>query len=202
MKNMFVLPNCKIELPYFHHAHNCGLGSERHTERTVELAIADYWLSKVQDPVWEVGAVSPYYWSKRVARVTDIHDPHPEVSDRETLRAFDFTDKAVLSISTLEHVGVDAYYMGPDPEIQALLKLEKEAKYLLVTVPFGFSDVIDKNIFYWPLTFTDTRISYMVREKDETWRPAKQSEAQRPYTQWANSIAILEKGDILCSPTL
>lgn len=194
----FFFPPWNLELPYFHHAHNCGFPPARHTERTVELAIADRWLRRMQAwDVWEVGAVTPYYWSHRVARVIDPGDPHPEVTDRQTLRAFDFTGQTVLSISTLEHVRNDEFYAGSDPEIEALQKLVRESACLLVTVPFGVSPAIDEAVFIRPADLPRARIAYMVRDDDETWHPAEQPESQRPYTRWANSIAVVEKGEVL-----
>src|SRR5688572_23445430 len=72
-------------VPYFYHRFNCGWPPGRVTERSVELAVADTWLSKLDTKdVWEVGAVTPYYWPGRIRQVLDPGDPHVLVTVRDS----------------------------------------------------------------------------------------------------------------------
>ena len=63
----------------FCHTHNCGWPPFRMTERSVELALADEWLT-TKDNVIEIGAVTPYYWPKRISNVVDPTDSHELVN--------------------------------------------------------------------------------------------------------------------------
>src|SRR5262245_40536642 len=83
----------------FCHAYNCGWPPSRMTERSVEIGLADHWLSQVEGPVIEVGAVTPYYWPGRVSRIVDPGDDHPRVTDRESLFGLDFAQANVLCLS-------------------------------------------------------------------------------------------------------
>jgi len=197
-------------LGYLYHKHNCGWEGDRRTERTVEVPIADLWINRVaqllhhtspyQVPIWEVGAVTPYYWPGRVQRVIDPYDEHPDVTDRTSLFAINFDHQAVLSISTLEHVEPDKFYDGSGfpPPTQAFLKLASEASLLLITTPFGQNGALDQALFLGDYQWEGLTIRYMVREEDESWRPATREEAiERPYKRWANAIALTEKGGLL-----
>src|SRR5438105_5816243 len=85
----------------FAHRYNCGwphLAS--HTERSVELAVADRWLDLIPfEDVTEIGAVTPYYWPRRVGDIADPTDTHPLVNRREGIETIDLTGRSVLSIS-------------------------------------------------------------------------------------------------------
>lgn len=98
-------PGDGSSLPCFYHPHNCGVNaSPRRTERTVELPIADRWLHAVDlANVVEIGAVTPYYWPGRIARVIDPADNR--ATEKASLFDVDFAGRDVLSISTIEHVG-------------------------------------------------------------------------------------------------
>ncbi len=81
--------------------HNCGWPPARMTERAVELPLADRWLESVDAArVMEIGAVTPYYWPRRVPHVVDPYDPHPLVTTKASLFDVDLSAGPVLSIST------------------------------------------------------------------------------------------------------
>jgi hypothetical protein len=196
----FAIAESQNRFAYFHHSHNCGYPGKRKTERTVELALADYWLDRVPDP-WEVGAVTPYYWPGRVREIVDPADKHERVTRRESLFNINFAGKNVLSVSTIEHIGEPSYglYEVANP-IQALEKLTSESKLMLVTFPIGWNAILDAYVLGGKVK-SSCKVRFQVRNRNETWTPRGRQDAYRPYggngVSWANSLAILEKGSIL-----
>lgn len=198
------------EMPYFYHAHNCGLRTaRRRTERTVELSVADHWLNAVAQasdaPAVEIGAVSPYYWPDRLKTVVDPADKRATV--RKSLFECDFSGAAVLCLSTLEHVGESRYGLREQENpLSAFLKLVKESRRFLVSVPYGWASnpsfktlesfLLVGNDQY--LTENGVRVFTVSRRADETWCP---SDSYRPYGKapkpWANTVIFAEKGGLL-----
>lgn len=177
------------------------------TERAVELAIADPWLEQVEsERVIETGAVTPYYWPRRVATVVDPYDPHPLVTHRLSLFDMDLSDRDVLAISTLEHIGVGDYGpVGPDETpVRAFEKIYRESRRFLVTVPYGYNPAVDATLFAWFPFPRDVSVTYMVRsEHGNDWHEASAEAAAIPYglcqppVHSANSLLILERGSLL-----
>jgi hypothetical protein len=191
----------------FCHRYNCGFPPSRMTERALELAIADRWLEQVEsERVIETGAVTPYYWPRRVSTVVDPYDPHPLVTDRLTLFDMDLSNRDVLAISTLEHIDVGDY--GPvgtgETAVNAFQKICRESKRFLVTVPFGYNAAVDATLFA-PFPFPpDVSATYMVRsEHGNDWHEAPVESAAIPYGRCdpdvhsANSLLIVERGGLL-----
>ncbi|MDB5311372.1 MAG: hypothetical protein JWO38_5574 [Gemmataceae bacterium] len=173
------------EFLYFLHHYNCGRHPVTGTERMVELALADRWLSRASPTeVVEVGAVTPYYWPGRVGRVVDPTDPHPQVSDRTSILDLDMTGRAVLCLSTLEHVGSGEYGLPPDPAAlrRAVDKLFAEARAFLVTIPAGYTPHADQMAFEAPLP-ADVAARFLVRSPSPPyWREVSDpTAARRPY---------------------
>jgi hypothetical protein len=177
------------------------------TERAVELAIADLWLEQVEsERVLETGAVTPYYWPRRVSTVVDPYDPHPLVTHRLSLFDMDLSDRDVLAISTLEHIGVGDYGpVGPDETpVRAFEKIHRESRRFLVTVPYGYNPAVDATLFARFPFPRDVSVTYMVRsEHGNDWRDASAEAAAIPYglcqpsVHSANSLLILERGSLL-----
>jgi hypothetical protein len=144
----FLLPHRKRSLPYFSHSFNCGLDRRaRRTERTVELALADDWLRRASDPI-EIGAVTPYYWPNRISQIVDPADKHPLVTQHASLFNVDITGRDVLSISTVEHVGLDDYNLNEEKSaIDAVQYINDRADRFLITFPVGYNNTLDKFIF-------------------------------------------------------
>jgi hypothetical protein len=191
------------EYRYFFHYHNCGWPPSRCTERTVELALADRWLEQfAPEDVYEIGAVTPYYWPHRVRRVIDPSDAHKLVAHRQSVVDFDLRGRTVLSISTLEHIGAGQYGLEKNPSqaVVALRKVCTEARELLITVPVGYNHILDEALFTHSMLPADVSLRFLVRLPDgvfwrQEWDPTR---ARIPYGElWANSVAILERGDIL-----
>lgn len=190
-------------LQCFFHPHNCGLpAAKRRTERTVELPIADRWLASV-DPanVVEIGAVTPYYWPSRIARVVDPVDAR--AAERASLFDVDLTGRDVLSISTIEHIGEGRYGIAENrTPLEALQKIAGEARSLLITFPCGMayagaaaleaSCLATADRLWFDAMGISVRI--LARNSQERWAPAERSlpygTRQKP---WANAIIVLER---------
>ena len=208
-------------LPYFRHAYNCGWPPYV-TERTVEMALADAWLRHLEQThpdvaVLEIGAVTPYYWPGRIARVVDPHDEHRLVTDRRSVMALDLVGETVLSISTLEHVGRDEYgeaEAGASPLV-AVDKVLDEAERLFVTLPVGTEPDIDAWLFDGAAAQAGCDVGFLVRRRHGTWAEVGAAEARLPYGdqvlirrfpdggigRWANAVAVVVRGgDLLAHP--
>jgi len=123
----------------------------------VELAVADRWLNQQHIAnVVEVGAVTPYYWPGRVHHVVDPTDAHPGVTVRESIFDVSLVGKTVLSVSTIEHIGLGAYGEGKGSEgadVAAMARIRECTSLggvLVLTTPYGkamtdaFSRVYDR----------------------------------------------------------
>lgn len=198
--DVFPIPDSERKFKYFFHHFNCGFPGKRRTERTVELALADFWLGEVSD-VWEVGAVTPYYWTRRLKEIIDPSDDHPNVTQRCSLFDVDFSGQNVLSVSTIEHVGENSYGLNEEatPE-KAIKKLAEESNLMLLTCPIGWNKKLDDFVFGEEI-LNLCKVRFLARNRDDTWSPASKDNANRPYggrkVDWANSLVILEKGTIL-----
>jgi hypothetical protein len=201
--------------PCFYHAFNCGWPPYA-SERCVELALADAWLRDLGPAaeVVEVGAVTPYYWPRRVGRVIDPFDPHPDVTDRCSLFQTDLNGERVLSVSTLEHIGTGEYGSseGPEQNAAAFRKLFRECRQFLVTVPAGYNPRVDELVFDSGTIPLDVAVSFLVRDGDDGWRQeVEPTRARLPYGdpavmkqfpgthigRWANAVIVLERGGAL-----
>jgi hypothetical protein len=186
----------------FCHTHNCGWPPSRMTERAVEVRLADRWLSHVLGPVIEIGAVTPYYWPSRVARVVDPADGHPLVTDRVSLFDIDTTGLNVLCLSTLEHIGSGEYGQPLDPigPTKALAHLTANCRDYLITVPFGYNPDIDAAVFG---DASPVPAKFLMRSADgNDWRECSAHEARVPPSRrsgkdhfaYANGLAVMAKG--------
>jgi hypothetical protein len=191
--------------------HNCGWPPARMTERAVELALADRWLEAAEIArVVEIGAVTPYYWPRRVPCIVDPRDPHPLVTTKASLFDVDFSGAPVLSISTLEHVGLSDYGLPVDHSlaVKALRKVFQESPAFLITVPAGYNQALDEFFFEHGRVPDDIVVRHLVRSaRGNDWReepdPAK---ARLPYPTiakekrsawWANSVIVVNRGNLL-----
>lgn len=192
--------------------HNCGWPAHRMTERAVELSLADYWLETVDRArLYEIGAVTPYYWPWRVLNVVDPQDAHPLVTVRQSLFDVDLTARPVLSISTLEHIGTGQYGLTePRTSTEAVEKIYRESDQFLLTVPYGYNRDLDVYLTRGDLQPRDVRILYLVRSlSGNDWKATADASALPPYGDgsteppgraqpssraWANALIILIRG--------
>jgi len=197
------------EFDLFEHDHNCGWKTSLMTERALELAIANGWLEDhAHEDVVEVGAVSPYYWEGRVKTVIDPGDSHPAVTHRQSLFAFDFTGRSVLSISTLEHVGTGEYrltMLRKEDCVAALRRLVEQSRSCLVTFPTGVAPALDA--FVMSPEFTALQASlplyvtvYKRHPCGNTYTVHTDDNIAIPYGHWpfgiigsANGVVVIEK---------
>jgi hypothetical protein len=197
------------DFPYFYHTYNCGWPPAPTTERALELAIADYWLSNAGPrDVVELGAVTPYYWPHRIADIIDQTDTHPLVSLRVSLFEVDISARPVLSISTIEHIGKGDYGLAREPILclRALNKLFSDSPRFLLTVPFGYNCALDNYLLSSDLP-SDVRLDCLVRCRNlvdwaaeanprKAWRPyevSNMSQVARPRRRGADALAILRR---------
>lgn len=209
MKSMFRWKEGGPLVSYFMHEHNCGTHtSRRRTERTVELAIANYWLAVqavapnetpgMPPLVTEIGAVTPYYWPNKIKFVVDPTDPRGTF--KQSLFACNFLNCDVLSVSTLEHIGDGSYGLKERrTPLEALQKIATEANRFLITFPYGFrKDAAFLKFQEYALQGDGFQVFTLTRNSDETWSP---SDTYLPYNKdnkpWANTVVILERGGLL-----
>jgi len=198
-------------------AHNCGWPPHRMTERAVELALADKWLEGVdRDLLLEIGAVTPYYWPHRVANVVDPQDTHPLVTIRKSLFDLDLRGKPVLSISTLEHIGLAQYGLAERrTAMEAMDKLFSESPQFLVTCPHGYNPELDAYLARGVPDGTERR--YLVRSRSgNEWRETTGAAELPPYGSgemphgsappssqaWANALVVLTRGPFPDQPKI
>lgn len=134
-------------------------------ERCVEIPVASLWYAQQTTPILEVGAVLPYWYRDGAVqlqstvhpvpvphRVLDPFDPY-EACLREDAVGYDYTGLTVLSISTLEHIGVDADHYGTSSAIgshtaeeaaDTFLSIIDKAQHYFITWPLGHSPVLDR----------------------------------------------------------
>lgn len=200
-----------VKYPYFLHHHNCGGHPSVGSERLVELALADAWLASAEySCTTEVGAVTPYYWPRRVGRVIDPYDTHPLVTDRTTVAGQSLVGQDVICISTLEHIGQAEYGQPPDADLlaAALSQIWSQSRRVLATVPVGYNPALDEIILNRRFP-DDVRVSLLRRATGEPyWRQSsdlvaaiasgygpKEFSNTMPYG--AKAVVVLERGELL-----
>lgn len=140
MNNIFTFQGHTFE--YFDHPHN----RTRINERAVELPLVKYFLDQYpgQSTV-EIGAVSPYYFEGK-HQIYDLTDDHPRSQKKDALTVSVY-DQALLSCSTLEHIGrADAFNSLDDRTIAPRLLqkwLDISGPYL-ITWPLGYHIELDQ----------------------------------------------------------
>ena len=196
----FTLDGRPVE--HFIHRTNTGYPPYRMSERTIELALADRFLTRMRETrIVEVGAVTPYYWPERVATIVDPTDDHPAVTDHVGWEDWHPTDETILSISTFEHIGSGDYGLAPDPaEVEAAVaKLLDSACPFLVTYPPGYHAAFDQHIRSLDLAAHGVGIKVWIRPtRGNDWQQIDYREltpARETYgPAWANVVAALHRG--------
>lgn len=187
--------------------HNCGWPPFRMTERSVELALADFWLGRnAETDFVEIGAVTPYYWPRRIRTIIDPTDKHVLVTDPVSVMDYDLRGKHVISISTIEHIGRGDYGLEPcDSEAcLAFDRIVQDAATALITFPIGFNATLDKYIAKEG-SKNEVRIAFLGRgSSNNVWGQISNIDFEKfPYgyasietgRRWANAICIVWKGE-------
>jgi len=123
-------------------------------ERMLEVPLAEWFRQKYPDLV-EVGAVTPYYFNTSHI----VFDPLDEKGSSKTgAECLDYTNKTLLSISTIEHIGRGDY---KQPVIDGLalevLKKMMRAKTYLITFACSYKQDLD--------LFAEDAIKYVIKLK-------------------------------------
>ena len=135
---------CNKRLALISHIHNCGYLSGRTSERSIEVAMAKEWISQHDDKLIEIGAVTPYYYPGIINDVVDPADTHCLVTIHKSIFDVDLTDRNVLCLSTVEHIGTGQYGVGETKDaVMAIDKIMNESKHCLITTPIGENDKVD-----------------------------------------------------------
>jgi SAM-dependent methyltransferase len=180
--------------PYFFHRTHQTWRSERIVEVAIGRALLERFAGK---RVLEIGAVLPQYVDGWNHVVVDKYEEMTGVinEDAETFTAPPFD--AILSISTIEHIGWDE--TPPDPNkiarvIDHLRDLLKPGGTLTVTIPHRWNRNLDSLLETDALPFD--RVSYLRRldTLNHRWRQVERSEAEELYYGYpyvgASAIAV------------
>lgn len=136
-------------LPYWDHGYN----NTRNNERAVEVPIAALFLGEAHfvhqlGAGLEVGNVMAHYGVPVPRRVVDRYEQADGV-DNLDVAEITGTYPWILSVSTVEHVGVDDDTDQPDLAVAAVRHLRSllaPGGRMLVTVPFGYNPALDAAI--------------------------------------------------------
>jgi len=154
-------------------------------ERCVEIPILLDFLKKHRGKrVLELGNVSRYFGNYS----HDVVDKYEKHRDARNVDIVDFVPEqaydAIVSISTLEHIGFDEAIKDPDKPIRALEalgRMVKNSNNVLIGFPIGYNRHLDQALIENRLPFK--RMLYM-RRVDEAnhWVETTQAEAlANPY---------------------
>lgn len=131
--NTIVNPN-----EYYNHPHNTTIENER----CIELPLAFRFLNTFNE-VMEIGAVTPYYKEPK-HQVIDPIDKLATIKDFS--QNIDYTDKNVLCISTIEHMGRGDYELNKYSQlaIDEFRRMYNDSKNCLITFPIGYNNTLDE----------------------------------------------------------
>lgn len=131
-----------VKLNYFYHEYN----RTWENERFIEVPIAKYFIDKFNiNNCIELGAVMPYY-GYECPVVIDPHDSYDKCHRINGLD-YDYTDKNVVSISTIEHFKPDEYNNRKiNDGFTCLTKIIKESSNYLITWPIGYNKILDTTV--------------------------------------------------------
>ena len=131
-----------IDIPnYYNHSYNNTITNER----AVEIPLGFKFLEIFDYNLIEVGAVMPYYMNTIPKNYKCLDPVDKKATIKEYAEKFDFRDKTVLSISTIEHIGMGQYGLqkGGPTSYEVFNKIYNECKYCLISWPIGFNKELD-----------------------------------------------------------
>jgi SAM-dependent methyltransferase len=170
-------------------------------ERAVELALGEAFLAAAAGRrILELGNVMGHY----AARAHDVVDKYEQAPGVRNVDILDVPAEApydaVLSLSTVEHVGQDEEPREPEKALRALdhlRALTAPGGRLLVTFPVGHNPALDEAVRDERLPFADVRYLRRV-DAANRWREVAREEIVgleygRPFPL-ANGIVVCRSG--------
>lgn len=166
------------KLKYFRHNYNLAYENER----TVEVAIVTWFLEGLNkgSTILEVGNVLRNYGIKRTRDILDKYDVSPGILNEDVVS---FSPKkkynAIVSISTLEHVGWDEQIRDPEKIPVAIKNLKDNCLapggIMLITLPLGYNTYFDEYIQNGGGIFSE---KYFLKRisADNKWKQVEYSE--------------------------
>lgn len=162
------------------------------SERIIEMALGKVFLDLYRDVV-EVGAVTPYYSEFVTSPDTVIDITDKKATLKINAFDFDYTDKNVLSISTVEHVGTGDYGIKERRTGEELIdKIIKESNKYLITFPIGYNFELDKVLDKY-------EADYFIKIAQNFWISSTKEKALTysygsPF-KWGNALVVIHNID-------
>jgi hypothetical protein len=161
-------------------------------ERTVEVPIAQHFVTSHRGLGLEVGAVLQHYgpvgWP-----VIDRYETGEGIINSDVFE-WDVGADWIVAISTLEHVRWDEEPREEGGSVKAIAHLRsllRPGGAMLVTVPFGVNMPLDEAILFHEVGAC--REATFLRDGDHGWREAHRPDAWKPYgPRWANAVWVGE----------
>jgi SAM-dependent methyltransferase len=185
-------------VPYFQHPYNWTWMNER----AVEIALAERVLAAHQGArVLEVGNVLAHYRPVR-HEVVDKYEQAPTVRNVDVLEVTGAYD-LIVSVSTLEHVGLDEDVRDPGKPVAAVRRLVgalAPGGTLWVSLPVGYNPDLDAAVRSGELTFD--RLAALRREpRRNEWRQVPVAEVwDASYDRLVYTAHGLLVGEISAAP--
>lgn len=170
-------------------------GGHEATERTIEVPIGIKWINGKSNLI-EIGAVLPYF-CKTSHDVIDPSDGRANI--KKYLHEIDIVGKNVLSISTIEHIGLEEYgntYSNSNGAAESIQRILKESSSCLISVPIGYNLKMDQ----WIKDNQEQLNIFTYRKMSHSpvlWKYNNQiidlnAEYGKPF-QYANLVVFIEK---------
>lgn len=156
----------------FHHTHNFTWRNERATEVPIALGFLQGQPSVVgHTQILEIGRVLPHYVSSAGWRVVDLIESGPGVINTDFVD-YETDDRyfAIVSISTIEHIGIDDGTDSPDRVLMAIRKIREllaPGGQALVTFANGYNRYLDLQVIQDPTLFD--RLDVLTRTGQRDW---------------------------------
>jgi hypothetical protein len=144
-KRYFLFNNVKLD--YFYNKYN----KTWKNERALEVPIGRYYLNKYPyNNVLEIGNVLKHYYKVK----HDILDKYEYTEGILNEDVLSFKPKKkydlILSISTMEHVGIDDIPSEPEKAVRGLINLQKNCLsskgLMVITIPTNYNTALNKLI--------------------------------------------------------
>ena len=114
-------------------------------ERSVEVPLGLRFLEMFNYDVIEIGAVMTHYSDRTKYKSIDPTDSTATING--VAEDYNYIDKNVLSISTIEHIGTGQYGVKKQSSaVEVLEKLHGESKSCLISWPIGFNKTLDSYV--------------------------------------------------------